>query len=185
MKGVATGIENLIVLEPEINGDARGYFFEPYNQKKFRDLGLDYQFVQDNESLSRFGTLRGLHCQTGVHAQAKLVRVVHGVVWDVAVDMRPGSQTFKKWFGVELSAENKKMLMVPRGFLHGFAVLSDHAVFSYKVDNFYSPQAELGVLWSDPDLGIDWKVPSKDVLLSDKDKKLQTLAALKDQGHRW
>jgi len=175
MKVLPTGIEDLFIIEPTVHGDARGYFFEPYNQNRFTSFGLNYHFVQDNESFSRYGTLRGLHYQTGSFAQAKLVRVIEGRVWDVAVDLRTHSSSYGRWFGVELTGENKRMLMIPRGFAHGFAVLSHTALFQYKVDNIYSPQNETGILWNDPKLSIDWKIPHSDVLLSEKDKKLPTL----------
>lgn len=175
MKLLQTGIEGLVVIEPVVHGDSRGYFFEPYNKERFIRAGLDYTFIQDNESFSQYGTLRGLHFQTGEFAQAKLVRVTEGRVWDVAVDLRPQSSTRGRWFGVELSMENKKSLMVPRGFAHGFVVLSPTALFSYKVDNLYSPQNESGIIWNDPTLAIDWKIPNGDVKLSDKDKKLSPL----------
>lgn len=171
MNIISTGIADLFVLEPKVFGDARGYFFESYNQNKFSDLGLNYQFVQDNESFSSYGTLRGLHFQKGDKAQAKFVRVSLGRVLDVAVDIRPGSKTFGKYYSVELSAENKKMMMIPRGFAHGFVVLSENAVFNYKCDNFYAPEAEGGIIFNDPDLAIDWQIPFEKALLSEKDKK--------------
>lgn len=141
----------------------------------FQKLGLGYSFVQDNESYSQYGTLRGLHYQTGEAAQAKLVRVLEGVVFDVAVDLRPNSKTFAKWFGVELTAENKKQMIIPRGFAHGFVVLSKTALFAYKCDNFYSKEHEGGVLFSDLELGIDWRIPPQEFVLSEKDKCLPTL----------
>ena len=170
MNLINTAIKDLLVIEPRVFGDSRGYFFESYNHKIFNQLGLNYHFVQDNESYSKYGTLRGLHFQRGGFAQAKLVRVISGVVLDVVVDLRKGSPTFKKSFSIELSGENKKMLLVPRGFAHGFVVLSDNAVFSYKCDNFYEPAEESGILYNDPFLGIDWKVPEERIILSDKDR---------------
>lgn len=172
MNLVSTGFDELFVLEPKVFGDHRGYFFESYNQKTFIDLGIKNNFIQDNESLSNYGTLRGLHFQKGEFAQAKLVRVVKGSVLDVVVDIRPDSKTFGKKFSCELSEENKKILMIPRGFAHGFVVLSDTAIFQYKCDNLYSPQNEGGIRFDDPELAIDWKISMDKVLLSDKDKKL-------------
>ncbi|MBY0518497.1 MAG: dTDP-4-dehydrorhamnose 3,5-epimerase [Bacteriovoracaceae bacterium] len=171
MKFTPTPFKDLIVLEPKVFGDSRGYFFESYNQKTYADLGLNYQFVQDNESFSSYGTLRGLHFQRGEAAQAKLVRVLEGKVLDVVVDLRLHEPTFGKVFSIELSSENKKMMIIPRGFAHGFVVLSPTALFSYKCDNFYNPSAESGLLYNDPDLGINWLVPEKDLILSEKDKK--------------
>lgn len=175
MKVIETGIEDLFVLEPTVHKDHRGYFLESYNSQTFQKLGLGYSFVQDNESYSQYGTLRGLHYQTGEAAQAKLVRVHEGVVFDVAVDLRPNSKTYAKWFGVELTGENKKQMIVPRGFAHGFVVLSRTALFAYKCDNFYSKDHEGGVLYSDCTLGIDWKIPAQDIIISDKDKILPSL----------
>ena len=175
MKTHATGFEGLTLIEPQVHGDSRGYFFEPYNRERFKSHGLDYDFLQDNESFSKYGTLRGLHFQVGAFAQTKLVRVIQGAVWDVVVDLRPHSSTYRRWYGVELTGENKKMLMIPRGFAHGFVVTSPTALFSYKVDNVYSPQNESGILWNDPSLNVDWKIPHADVLLSEKDKKLPPL----------
>ena len=163
MNIIQTGIEGLVVIEPKVFGDARGYFFEAFNQREFR-------FVQDNESKSRYGVLRGLHFQKGEHAQAKLVRVVSGSVLDVAVDLREGSSTYGKWHAEELTGENHRMIFIPRGFAHGFAVLSEEVVFQYKCDNFYCPAAEGGIAWNDPGLGIDWRLPEADILLSEKDK---------------
>lgn len=178
MNKIETGIKDLYILEPQVFGDQRGYFFESYNKKLFEDLGLHYNFVQDNESFSKYGTLRGLHFQKGEFAQAKLVRVVKGTVLDVAVDMRKDSPTFCKHFAVELSEENKRMLMIPRGFAHGFAVLSETAIFQYKCDNYYSPSHEEGIMYNDPALNIDWKIPAEKMLLSDKDKKNKNIQEL-------
>lgn len=170
MKLIHTDIEGLFILEPKVFGDDRGYFFEAYNKKVFEDLVGSADFVQDNESKSRFGVIRGLHFQTGEHAQAKLVRVVSGSVLDVAVDLRPGSKTFGQHVAVLLSGGNKRMLFIPRGFAHGFSVLSEEVVFQYKCDNLYCPQAEGAIAWDDPDLGIDWQIPAEDVILSEKDR---------------
>lgn len=171
MKIKKTPLQDCYILEPTIFEDERGYFFEKYNESTFeKTTGLNGHFVQDNISKSGYGVLRGLHLQKGEHAQAKLVSCLEGKVWDVAVDLRKTSPTFGKWFGVELSAENKLQLYVPRGFGHGFSVLSETAIFGYKCDNFYNKESEGGVLYSDEGLNIDWKLPKNDVILSDKDK---------------
>lgn len=172
----STDLKDLYVIEPKVFMDARGYFFESFNNKDFQ-VGVLQEtiFVQDNQSKSSYGTLRGLHFQNGNSAQAKLVRVLSGSVLDVVVDLRPGSPTFKKSYSIELSAENKKQLFVPRGFAHGFVVLSETAEFFYKCDNYYNPQDEGGLLYSDPDLNINWKVPHDQLILSDKDKKNPTV----------
>lgn len=167
-----TTISDLLILKPKIYADDRGYFFESFNQKKFAENELKYNFVQDNESKSQFGVVRGLHFQDNPHAQAKLVRVLYGKVYDVAVDLRKNSPTFGKWFGVELSSENKFQLLIPRGFAHGFSVLSPVAVFSYKCDNYYDKESEKGIIFNDSYLNIDWKLNNKNIILSDKDKLL-------------
>ena len=172
MEFIKTEIDGVYILEPRVFEDARGYFFEIYNQNEFGAHGLDYDFVQDNQSKSSYGTVRGLHFQKGEFAQAKLVRVIEGTVLDVGVDLRSGSKTFGKYVAVELSGENKRQLLLPRGFAHGFSVLSETAVFSYKCDNFYNPASEGGIRFDDPYLNIDWKVNLKDAVLSDKDLKL-------------
>ena len=164
------GIAGLKVIEPTVFGDARGYFMETYNYNDFKEAGIDCEFVQDNQSASKKGVLRGLHFQIN-YPQDKLVRVVNGEVFDVAVDLREGSETFGKWFGVTLSAENKKQFFIPKGFAHGFAVLSEEAIFQYKCDEYYAPDYEGAICYDDPDLGIDWKLPLKDIILSEKDKK--------------
>lgn len=174
MNRIETGFEGLYILEPKVFGDHRGYFLESYNLSTFKELGITNTFVQDNESFSSYGTLRGLHFQKGEFAQAKLVRAVKGKVLDVVVDIRPDSKTYGKSFTVELSEENKRIFMVPRGFAHGFAVLSETAIFQYKCDNLYSPANEGGIIYNDKDLSIDWKIPEEKILLSDKDKKLPT-----------
>ena len=167
------GIEGLKVIEPAVFGDERGYFMETYNQQDFAEAGIDAVFVQDTQSASKKGVLRGLHFQLN-YPQDKLVRVVNGEVFDVAVDLREGSKTFGKWFGVTLSAENKKQFFIPKDFAHGFIVLSDYAEFCYKVTDFYHPNDEGGLLWKDPDIGVEWPMPEgmteKDLILSDKDK---------------
>lgn len=177
MKIIETPLKDCYIIEPTIFEDDRGYFYEKFNEQKFAEAtGMNGHFVQDNISKSSYGVLRGLHLQKGDHAQAKLVSCLEGKVWDVAVDLRPDSPTFGQWFGIELSAENKLQLYVPRGFGHGFSVLSETAVFAYKCDNFYNKDSEGGVLWNDADLQIDWKLPSGDVQLSDKDKLQKTFA---------
>lgn len=172
MPFIETPIRDLIVFEPQVWDDPRGYFFESYNRQTFANEGnIAAEFVQDNEARSTFGILRGLHYQTNPFAQAKLVRVVEGEVLDVAVDIRPGSATYGKWFSVRLSAENKRQLFVPRGFAHGYVVLSPSAVFCYKCDNYYSRQHEGGIRFDDPLLKIDWQIDHKQVVLSDKDQQ--------------
>jgi len=172
MKFIPTEISDVILIEPKVFSDRRGYFMEIYNQKVFEENGIPYHFVQDNMSSSAFGTLRGLHYQLEPFAQGKLVRVIKGAVYDVAVDIRQGSPTFGKYVGVELSEENKRSLFIPPGFAHGFYVLTDIAEFTYKCTAFYAPQAERGIIWNDPDLAIDWPVKSKKLILSAKDSKL-------------
>lgn len=169
MKVIKTAIEDVVIIEPDVFGDARGYFFESYSQKKFDEQVRPVKFVQDNESKSKYGVLRGLHYQKGKDAQSKLVRVVKGSVLDVAVDIRKGSPTFGKYVAVELTEDNHRQLFVPRGFAHGFSVLSEEAIFQYKCDNLYAPQSEGAIAWNDPDINIDWQLPAKEVLLSAKD----------------
>lgn len=169
MKVVKTAIEDVVIIEPDVFGDARGYFFESYSQKKFDEQVRPVKFVQDNESKSKYGVLRGLHFQKGRDAQSKLVRVVKGRVLDVAVDIRKGSPTFGHYVAVELTEDNHRQLFVPRGFAHGFSVLSEEAIFQYKCDNLYAPQSEGAIAWNDPDIAIDWQLPAEDVLLSAKD----------------
>ena len=163
------------ILEPTVFEDDRGYFYEKFNEQKFEQLtGMNGHFVQDNVSKSSYGVLRGLHLQKGDMAQAKLVSCLEGRVWDVAVDLREDSPTFGRWFGVELSAENRLQFYIPRGFAHGFSVLSPTAVFAYKCDNFYNKESEGGIIWNDAELGIDWKLPMSDIILSEKDKVQKT-----------
>ncbi|MFQ7000588.1 MAG: dTDP-4-dehydrorhamnose 3,5-epimerase [Clostridium sp.] len=165
-----TKIKGVYIIEPKVFGDNRGYFMETYNKEHFVEAGLTMDFVQDNESSSSKGVLRGLHFQTK-HTQGKLVRVTKGEVFDVAVDLRKGSPTYGQWEGVVLSAENKKQFYIPEGFAHGFLVLSDHAIFNYKCTDFYCPEGEGGVLWNDPDIGIEWPLEGIDnIILSEKDK---------------
>lgn len=172
MEYIKTAIDGVWILEPKVFGDHRGYFFEVWKQQDFdAHIGHHVEFVQDNESKSTRGVLRGLHYQKGEFSQAKLVRVIQGRVLDVAVDIRRESPTFGKYVSVELSDENKRQLFIPRGFAHGFLVLSDTGVFTYKVDNIYAPQAEAGIRWDDPDIGIDWPTEGMNILLSDKDTK--------------
>lgn len=170
MNYISTEIKDLYIIEPKVFGDNRGFFMESWSKRDMEEHGLFYDFVQDNHSSSTVkGTLRGIHFQRGDKAQAKLVRCVKGAVLDVAVDLRPDSPTFKKWVSVELSAENKRMFLIPRGFGHGFVTLTDDVEFLYKADNPYCPEADGNILWSDPEFGINWGV--KDPILSEKDKK--------------
>ncbi len=170
MKVIPTAIEGVVVIEPDLFGDERGYFFESFSERRFCEQVRSVRFVQDNESKSAYGVLRGLHFQKPPHAQSKLVRVIKGEVLDVAVDIRRGSPTFGQHVAVELTAENHRQLFIPRGFAHGFSVLSDEAIFQYKCDNYYAPQSEGSVAWNDPDLAIDWRIPTDKVLLSEKDR---------------
>ena len=177
MTATETKLKGCFIIEPKVFKDSRGYFFESFNQNKFNTLiGQEINFVQDNESFSSKGVLRGLHFQTGDYAQAKLVRVVKGTVLDVVVDMRKESPTFSKHFSIELSEDNKTQLFVPRGFAHGFIVLSETAIFSYKCDNFYDKASEQGLRYDDPSLGIDWKLPANEFIISEKDLVLPTLS---------
>ena len=171
-------IEGLCVIEPKVFYDDRGYFVETYNQNDFKEEGLDMVFVQDNQSMSTRGVLRGLHFQKE-HPQGKLVRVLRGKVFDVAVDLRKTSETYGQWFGVELSAENKKQFYIPEGFAHGFLVLSDEAEFAYKCTDFYHPGDEGGIIWNDPDIGIQWPIAEDmELILSEKDTKWGGIAGL-------
>ena len=175
---IETKIRDLYIIEPKVFGDNRGYFMEYYNKKAFFDAGLTMEFVQDNESKSKKGVLRGLHFQTK-HTQGKLVRVTEGAVYDVAVDLRKGSPTYGQWEGILLTSENKKQFYVPEGFAHGFLVISDTAVFNYKCTDFYAPEYDGGVLWNDPEIGIEWPLDGiEEVLLSEKDKNQKTLKEL-------
>ena len=175
---IETKIKDLYIIEPKVFGDDRGYFMETYNKKAFEEAGLDMVFVQDNESKSKKGVLRGMHFQTKF-TQGKLVRCTQGEVYDVAVDLRKGSPTYGQWEGVLLSAENKRQFYVPEGFAHGFLVLSDEAVFNYKCTNLYAPEYDGGLLWNDPEVGIEWPLDGIDeIILSEKDKKQPTLKEL-------
>lgn len=175
MNIIKTEIRDLIIIEPSLFKDSRGYFFESFNQEKFKKEVADVNFIQDNESKSTFGVLRGLHFQKPPFEQAKLVRCIQGEVLDVAVDLRINSETFGKHVSVVLSEENKKQFFIPRGFAHGFVVLSESATFAYKVDNVYSPNHDSGIIWNDPTLNIDWKIDSNKLIISDKDKNLLNL----------
>ena len=171
MKAIKTEIPGVVLLEPEVFGDARGYFMERFSQRRFDELVGPVRFVQDNESKSRYGVVRGLHFQKGEYAQAKLVSVVRGRVLDVAVDIRRGSPTFGRHVAALLDGENKRQLFIPRGFAHGFVVLSEEAVFQYKCDNYYAPQSEGAIAWNDPQIGIDWRIDPANVILSEKDSR--------------
>lgn len=176
MKAEATKLAGCYILYPQVFSDARGYFYESYNQKKFQELvGAEVDFVQDNQSFSAYGTIRGLHFQKGAAAQAKLVRVLTGRVLDVAVDLRPASATYGQWIAVELDATLNNQLFIPRGFAHGFSVLTEGASFAYKCDNYYSKESEGGIIYNDPTLNIDWKIPVEQQLLSEKDLMLPQL----------
>ncbi len=176
MNFIKTAIEGLVIIEPRVFSDDRGYFFESYNYAKFKENGISNVFLQDNQSKSSYGVIRGLHAQDGEHAQAKLVRVLEGTVLDVAVDIREGSPTFGQHIAVELSAENNRQFLIPRGFLHGFSVLSETAVFAYKCDNLYNKESEIGVKFDDETLAIDWRVPHEKANVSEKDMLLRTIA---------
>jgi len=179
MNVIETKLKGVVVLQPKVFEDARGYFYESYNANLFRNAGLDLNFVQDNQSLSQKGVLRGLHFQNNPWAQGKLVRVIKGSVFDVAVDIRKSSATYGQWFGLELNETNKTMLYIPQGFAHGFATLEDNTIFSYKCTNFYNKASEDCLLWNDPDIGIDWNIANP--LLSEKDlqgKRLKDFVSL-------
>lgn len=181
MQFIPQSIPDVVVIEPKVHGDHRGYFVETFRQDKLEAaLGYEVNFVQDNESKSSKGVLRGLHFQLAPHAQSKLVRVIDGAVLDVAVDIRAGSPTFGQHVAIELSGDNKKQVFIPRGFAHGFVVLTDTATFAYKVDNYYSPECDRGLAFDDTSLNIDWQLPIDELLLSDKDTKQPSLAELTD-----
>lgn len=180
MNIIETPLKDLYILEPRVFEDQRGYFFESYNKQAIEGKVPDYTFVQDNQSHSAYGVLRGLHYQLNPNAQAKLVRVLFGKVFDVAVDIRTGSPTFGQWFGCELSSENKRQLLIPRGFAHGFSVLSPEATLFYKCDNYYSPADDAGIRFDDPQLNIDWQIPSNKIILSEKDAKLPLFSNAKN-----
>ena len=178
MNIIKTDIEGVFIIEPRIFHDDRGYFFESYSKRVFDKEIREVSFVQDNESKSQYGVIRGLHYQKWPFAQSKLVRVIKGAVLDVAVDIRKGSPTYGKYVSCELTAENKRQFFIPRGFAHGFSVLSDEAVFQYKCDNFYHPESEGAIAWNDPDLSIDWKIPADKIILSPKDANHPSFAEL-------
>ena len=175
MRVIKTDIEGVVIIEPEVFGDSRGYFMESFSQRDFERDVAPINFVQDNRSYSRYGVVRGLHYQREPYAQSKLVSCVVGKVLDVAVDIREGSPSYGKYVAVELSAENHCQLFIPKGFAHGFAVLSEEALFEYKCDEFYHPEAECGIAWDDPNIGIDWRLPKEDIILSEKDRKYKNL----------
>ncbi len=181
MNFIKTNIDGVFIIEPKVFEDARGYFFESYNEAEFIKNGIVNRFVQDNQSKSSYGVIRGLHCQLGEYSQAKLVRVLKGRVLDVAVDVRRGSPTFGQHVAVELSDENNRQLFIPRHFLHGFSVLSDEAVFAYKCDNFYCKESEFGIRYDDPEIGIDWKIPAEKVITSEKDRLANKLKDIPDE----
>lgn len=180
MNFIKTSLEGVVIVEPRLFKDDRGYFFESYNEREFIANGITNRFVQDNQSKSSYGVVRGLHCQLGEHAQAKLVRVLEGTALDVAVDFRKDSPTFLKHVAVELSAQNNRQLFIPRGFLHGFSVLSETAVFAYKCDNLYCKESEFGIRFDDPTIGVDWQVPADKILVSDKDRQLKEVKDVLD-----
>ena len=172
MELIHTGFSELLVIKPVVFEDARGYFYESFNRQSYKKAGVDFNFVQDNQSHSTRGIIRGLHYQLVPYAQTKLVRVIEGVIFDVAVDIRQGSATFGKWYGIELSGDNKLQLLIPQGFAHGFSVLSEKAVVLYKTDDYYRKDAERGIVFKDPELNIDWKIAASDILISERDRLL-------------
>lgn len=176
MNIIRTDIPDLLIIEPDIYGDSRGYFFESFSRRKFEEAtGIKVDFVQDNESRSSYGVVRGLHFQKSPYAQAKLVRVVRGRVRDIAVDLRPDSPTFGKYHAIELSEDDHRQFFIPKGFAHGFSVLSEDAVLQYKCDEYYAPETEGGIAWNDPDLDIDWQIPEDKMIISSKDQNHPTL----------
>ena len=176
MEVIKTEIEGVVIIEPRIFNDERGYFYESFSQREFEEKVCRTTFVQDNQSKSSYGVLRGLHFQKPPYSQSKLVRCIKGAVLDVAVDIRKGSPTFGKHVAVELSEENHRQLFIPRGFAHGFAVLTPEAVFQYKCDNYYNKESEGAIAWNDPQLAIDWRIPADKVLLSEKDRNSRSIA---------
>ncbi len=173
MKVTETGFPGLKIIKPEIYKDFRGHFFESYNLEKMQNSGLEANFIQDNQSESSYGVIRGLHYQKNPYAQTKLIRVVHGIIFDVVLDLRQNSPTFGKWFGIEISDENNMQLFIPKGFAHGFSVLTAKAIVIYKCDRLYHPQSETGIIYNDPFLVIDWKIPNGKEIISEKDKALK------------
>lgn len=178
MNFIKTDIDGVIIVEPKIFKDERGYFFESYNEQEFIKNGIPNRFVQDNQSKSSYGVIRGLHCQLGDHSQAKLVRVLKGTVLDVAVDVRKNSPTFGKYVAVKLSDTNMRQLFIPRHFLHGFSVLSKEAIFAYKVDNIYNKESEFGIRYDDPQINVNWQIPQNAVITSPKDRMANSLSDL-------
>lgn len=176
MEIIKTPIRDLVVIKNRVFEDSRGFFLESYNKKRLSENSINIDFCQDNMSKSGYGVVRGLHYQLNPHSQSKLVSVIVGRVYDVAVDIRQGSPTFGQWYGVELSEENKLQFLIPQGFAHGFSVLSETAIFSYKCDNFYDPTLERGIMYNDPALNIDWKIPQEEAIISDKDREHPVLA---------
>jgi len=176
MEIIKTPITDLVIIKPRVFADSRGFFYETYNEKSYLEAGIDLHFCQDNQSKSSYGVIRGLHYQLSPHSQSKLVTVIQGAVWDVAVDLRASSPTYGQWYGVELTEENHLQFLIPQGFAHGFSVLTETAIFSYKCDNFYSPTLERGIMYNDPALGIDWKIPVDKAVISDKDLKHKLFA---------
>lgn len=183
MEIIKTAIEGVVIIEPRLFKDERGYFFESFSQREFNEKVREIHFVQDNESKSSYGVLRGLHFQKPPFAQSKLVRVIRGAVLDVAVDIRIDSPTFGQHVAVELTEDNHRQFFIPRGFAHGFSVLTDEVIFQYKCDNFYAPQSEGAIAWNDPDLAIDWKIPSQQIILSDKDSHHSRLKEIESPFH--
>lgn len=171
MEIIETSIPDLLIVKPRVFEDARGFFFESYSKKNFEAAGINIDFCQDNQSKSSYGVIRGLHYQLHPYSQSKLVSVVQGAVWDVAVDLRASSPTFGQWYGIELSEDNHTQFLIPKGFAHGFSVLSETAIFTYKCDDFYNANFERGIMYNDPFLAIDWKIPAADALISEKDLK--------------
>lgn len=181
MRFITAPLSGVYIIEPEIHKDDRGYFFESYHRQKFVDAGISDDFVQDNQSLSSRGTIRGLHFQKEPHGQSKLVRVLNGSVYDVVVDIRPESETFGRWFGINLTAEKNNMMYIPVGFAHGFCVTSETAIFAYKCGELYNQEAETGIRYNDPDFNISWPVNKSEIVVSDKDLKLPTFRELKKE----
>jgi dTDP-4-dehydrorhamnose 3,5-epimerase len=176
MEITKTHIDGLWIIEPKVFGDKRGYFIETYRESMYKEAGISSRFIQDNESMSNRGVIRGLHYQIEPYSQAKLVRVIQGMVFDVALDLRKNSPSFGKWFGVVLSGENKKQFYIPKGFAHGFSVLKDETIFAYKCDNIYNPESERGIKYNDPSLEIDWMIKPEEAIISEKDLNNPTIA---------
>lgn len=180
MNVITTDFDNVKIIEPKVFNDNRGYLFESYKESEYKIHGIDCNFIQENVVVSKYGVIRGLHTQLGEFDQAKIVKVIKGKALDIIVDIRPNSNTFEQCFSIELSEENKLQLFIPKGFLHGYSVLSEECIFVYKLDNYYNKDAEYGVLYNDDTLNIDWKLPKKDIIISEKDKLLHTFKELKE-----